>query len=71
MRNERTSKKVIGDLKAEEASEHRKLTSGIEEEVGVIQEPRYLADLRGARGTSMDEGLGAAEKKGMQWGKSQ
>lgn len=36
---------------------------------GMIQEPRYLANLRGARGTSMDEGLGA-EKKGMQCGKS-
>ena len=42
-------------MKAEAAWEHMKLTSGMEDEEGAIKEPRYLADLRGARGASRHE----------------
>ena len=59
-------------LKAVEAGEQRKLTSGVEPEVGVMNDhPRYLALLRGGRGVPREESWDGTRKNGAQCGQSQ
>ena len=53
-------------MKAEE--EQRKLTSGMDDEVGVMKEPRYFAPVSGMSGTSRDEMSGVVKNTGAQKG---
>ena len=54
-------------LKADEAWEHRKLTSGLELEVGEMKEPKYLALVTAmGKGTSKEEACGGTPKYGAQ-----
>ena len=62
------SKEWIECLEGEEAWEQRKLTSGTDDGVGVMKEPRYLALVSGMSGTSRDQMSGVVKKKGAQKG---